>query len=200
MSARTVPPHPPAAAEDVVATARSKATASTVSAEARVLSAQVIAPPPGPTAADGAAITDRMIAALASASPPSASRTMGWGLPTFRSIDRRSAAALRMAQIQMWRQKHWSAPYYWAAVKYRVSGSEFTLLVLVGVRVDRPLRRAPCADVMPGRHAGVLMIPPLHSAVIVPSWAFAITSPLPVLTSPRSLVVPITQDQARRIV
>jgi CHAT domain-containing protein len=27
----------------------------------------------------------------------------------------RPAAALRTAQIQMWRQKRWSAPYYWAA-------------------------------------------------------------------------------------
>lgn len=31
-------------------------------------------------------------------------------------VDRmRPAAALRTAQIQMWRQKHWSSPYYWAA-------------------------------------------------------------------------------------
>jgi hypothetical protein len=38
----------------------------------------------------------------------------------------RPAAALRTAQIQMWRQKRWSAPYYWAAfqiLKSRVSGS-----------------------------------------------------------------------------
>jgi CHAT domain-containing protein len=27
----------------------------------------------------------------------------------------RLAAALRQAQIQMWKQKDWSAPYYWAA-------------------------------------------------------------------------------------
>jgi CHAT domain-containing protein len=27
----------------------------------------------------------------------------------------RPAAALRTAQIRMWRQKHWESPYYWAA-------------------------------------------------------------------------------------
>jgi CHAT domain-containing protein len=27
----------------------------------------------------------------------------------------RPAAALRTAQIQMWKQKQWSSPYYWAA-------------------------------------------------------------------------------------
>jgi CHAT domain-containing protein len=27
----------------------------------------------------------------------------------------RPAAALRAAQIEMWKQKHWSSPYYWAA-------------------------------------------------------------------------------------
>jgi len=27
----------------------------------------------------------------------------------------RPAAALRAAQIEMWRQKQWQAPYYWAA-------------------------------------------------------------------------------------
>ena len=27
----------------------------------------------------------------------------------------RPAAALRQAQLSLWRQKHWSAPYYWAA-------------------------------------------------------------------------------------
>ena len=27
----------------------------------------------------------------------------------------RPAAALRAAQVEMWRQKQWQAPYYWAA-------------------------------------------------------------------------------------
>jgi CHAT domain-containing protein len=27
----------------------------------------------------------------------------------------RPAAALRAAQLEMWRQKQWQAPYYWAA-------------------------------------------------------------------------------------
>jgi CHAT domain-containing protein len=27
----------------------------------------------------------------------------------------RPAAALRAAQVRMWRQRRWSAPYYWAA-------------------------------------------------------------------------------------
>jgi CHAT domain-containing protein/Tfp pilus assembly protein PilF len=36
----------------------------------------------------------------------------------YRAMERdgmRPAAALRLAQIQMWKQKQWSAPYYWAA-------------------------------------------------------------------------------------
>jgi CHAT domain-containing protein len=27
----------------------------------------------------------------------------------------RPAAALRSAQVEMWRQKQWQSPYYWAA-------------------------------------------------------------------------------------
>jgi CHAT domain-containing protein len=36
----------------------------------------------------------------------------------YRAMERdgmRPAAALRAAQIQMWKQKQWSSPYYWAA-------------------------------------------------------------------------------------
>jgi CHAT domain-containing protein len=36
----------------------------------------------------------------------------------YRAMERdgmRPAAALRVAQIQMWKQKQWSSPYYWAA-------------------------------------------------------------------------------------
>jgi CHAT domain-containing protein len=27
----------------------------------------------------------------------------------------RPAAALRAAQVELWRQKHWQSPYYWSA-------------------------------------------------------------------------------------
>ena len=36
----------------------------------------------------------------------------------YRAMERdgmRPAAALRAAQIQMWKEKQWSFPYYWAA-------------------------------------------------------------------------------------
>src|SRR6476646_11909765 len=34
----------------------------------------------------------------------------------------RPAAALRAAQIQMWKQKQWSSPYYWAAFQIQGDG------------------------------------------------------------------------------
>src|SRR3974390_2532546 len=72
------PPHPPAAAADVVATAGRMSTGKMVSAEAGVLSTQVIAPPPGPTAADGAGIFARITAAPPNTSPLRGSARMGW--------------------------------------------------------------------------------------------------------------------------
>ena len=58
--------------------ARRISTAKTVSAEAGVLSTHLIAPLPGPTAADGAAIEARITAAAPKASPLTASRMKGW--------------------------------------------------------------------------------------------------------------------------
>src|SRR5262249_21648334 len=71
------PPHPPAATAAVVADARKRATASNVTGRALALSAHRIAPPPGPTAAEGEAPIWRVTAVAPAANPPKASRTPG---------------------------------------------------------------------------------------------------------------------------
>src|SRR5215831_7335767 len=72
------PPQPPAATAAVVAIARRTQTASRADGSARVLlSAQRIAPPPGPTAAVGVAMRERISAVATIAAPPTARRTAG---------------------------------------------------------------------------------------------------------------------------
>ena len=71
------PPQPPAATAAVVAAARSRQTASSVSGSALTFSAHKMAPPPGPTAADGDAIFAISSVVAIAAAPPIASRTAG---------------------------------------------------------------------------------------------------------------------------
>ena len=38
---------------------------------------------------------------------------------------RATAAALRAAQVEMWKQKQWQSPYFWPRLRCRASGDEF---------------------------------------------------------------------------
>jgi CHAT domain-containing protein len=57
----------------------------------------------------------RVVASLWNVSDMATASFMG---EFYRALERdgmRPAAALRMAQIRMWRQNQWRSPYYWAA-------------------------------------------------------------------------------------
>jgi CHAT domain-containing protein len=57
----------------------------------------------------------RVVASLWRVSDVATAQLMGEFYRAMEHDGMRPAAALRMAQIQMWRQKRWSSPYYWAA-------------------------------------------------------------------------------------
>ena len=57
----------------------------------------------------------RVVASLWSVSDMATARLMADFYKAMEHDDMRPAAALRIAQIRMWRQKQWSSPYYWAA-------------------------------------------------------------------------------------
>ena len=57
----------------------------------------------------------RVVASLWSVSDMTTASLMAVFYKAMEHDGMRPAAALRTAQIQMWKQKQWSAPYYWAA-------------------------------------------------------------------------------------
>src|SRR5262245_47789901 len=71
------PPHPPAATAAVVMSARRPQTANNGIGTGLALPAHGIAPPPGPTAAEGVARRARTNTAATVAAPPIARRTAG---------------------------------------------------------------------------------------------------------------------------
>ena len=56
----------------------------------------------------------RVVASLWSVSDIATASLMGDFYRAMEKDGMRPAAALRAAQIQMWKQKQWSFPYYWA--------------------------------------------------------------------------------------
>ncbi len=57
----------------------------------------------------------RVVASLWSVSDEATSELMARFYKGMETQKMRPAAALRAAQIEMWKQKHWRSPYYWAA-------------------------------------------------------------------------------------
>jgi CHAT domain-containing protein len=57
----------------------------------------------------------RVVASLWSVSDVATASLMADFYRAMQHDGMRPAAALRAAQIQMWKQKHWNSPYYWAA-------------------------------------------------------------------------------------
>jgi CHAT domain-containing protein len=57
----------------------------------------------------------RVVASLWNVDDVATAELMGRFYKGMEQDGLRPAAALRQAQIQMWKQKDWSAPYYWAA-------------------------------------------------------------------------------------
>jgi CHAT domain-containing protein len=57
----------------------------------------------------------RVVASLWKVSDIATARLMADFYRAMEHDGRRPAAALRSAQIQMWKQKRWSSPYFWAA-------------------------------------------------------------------------------------
>ena len=62
----------------------------------------------------------RVVASLWKVDDVATAQLMGRFYKAMEQDGMRPAAALRQAQIQMWKQKRWSAPYYWAA--FQVQG------------------------------------------------------------------------------
>jgi len=62
----------------------------------------------------------RVVASLWNVDDVATAELMGRFYKGMEKDGLRPAAALRQAQIQMWKQKDWSAPYYWAA--FQVQG------------------------------------------------------------------------------
>jgi CHAT domain-containing protein len=56
----------------------------------------------------------RVVASLWKVSDVATARLMAYFYSAMEKDGLPPAAALRAAQIQMWKQKRWSAPYYWA--------------------------------------------------------------------------------------
>ncbi len=57
----------------------------------------------------------RVVASLWEVDDIAASELMGRFYQAMEKQGMRPAAALRQAQLQMWKQKQWSSPYYWGA-------------------------------------------------------------------------------------
>jgi CHAT domain-containing protein len=57
----------------------------------------------------------RVVASLWKVDDAATAKLMGEFYKTMLGAGMQPAAAMREAQIRMWRQKQWHAPYYWAA-------------------------------------------------------------------------------------
>jgi CHAT domain-containing protein/Tfp pilus assembly protein PilF len=59
--------------------------------------------------------SSRVVASLWSVNDQATSQLMSWFYKALQIDKMRPAAALRSAQIQMWKRDRWKSPYYWAA-------------------------------------------------------------------------------------